>query len=243
MLGAITLTLVATTQPLVAPNAIQEALQPTIESPSPLRAVLEERAPYWHPLTRERVADAIEESTERHAIDPALVLAIITTESRFRTKAKSPVGAIGLLQLLPNTAASFARRAGVRWRGPQTLEHPIHNVRIGVEYLAWLIDRFDGDVDHAVAAYCYGPMRIRRILAARELGRTEYNRRVLAALDALRPRFEVEPEPSRPDPAALAAVDATTSDRFISKPLLDRYVEALPPTEREDHFLPALGGA
>lgn len=239
MLGAITLTLAATT--LVDTHALTEAL-PAIERPTRLRTLLEERTPHWNAVTRERVAEAIEGASARHEIDPALVLAIITTESRFRTRAKSSVGAIGLMQLLPATAESFARRAGVKWRGPKTLEHPIHNVRIGIEYLAWLLDRFDGEVDHAVAAYCYGPMRIRRILDARALGRTEYTRRVNAAYAALKPYFEVEAEP-QPHPAALAAVDATTTDRFVSKPLLGRYVEALPPEARSTHFLPAIDGA
>ncbi|MEQ8279977.1 MAG: lytic transglycosylase domain-containing protein [Deltaproteobacteria bacterium] len=196
MLGAITLTLVATTQPIAfdeseVAQALKNAARATsIADPDPEAAileVLEARAPYWHPVTRERVAQAIDSQSARHGIDPALVLAMITTESRFRTKAKSSVGAIGLMQLLPNTAESFARRAGVRWRGPRTLEHPVHNVLIGIEYLAWLRGRFDGDIAHAVAAYCYGPMRIRRILDDRALGATEYNRRVDAAHAQLHP--------------------------------------------------------
>ena len=59
----------------------------------------------------------------------------------------------------------MAERIGVEWRGPDTLFDPIANVRLGTAYLRELADRYDGDVNVALAAYNWGPGRIDRRLA------------------------------------------------------------------------------
>jgi hypothetical protein len=83
----------------------------------------------------------------RHALDPALVLAIMRIESAFDPRARSPKGAMGLMQLMPETA----RRFGVAdpWDAAQ-------NVTGGAAYLRFLLERYGGDVTLAAAAYNAG---------------------------------------------------------------------------------------
>lgn len=112
------------------------------------------------------LAVTLARAADRHDLDPLLLVAVIEVESRFRRRGQSPVGARGLMQLMPSTARAFARRAGVRWRGAGSLYEPETNIAIGAAYLAHLLERFDGNLEHALAAYCHGPGAIRRSLRA-----------------------------------------------------------------------------
>jgi len=111
----------------------------------------------------EQLARTIVEESQRHGFDPALVLAVIHVESRYGAYVVSPVGAMGLMQILPSTGEELAAREGILWRGPQTLFDPIANVRLGVAYLKELTDRY-GNTALALAAYNWGPARIDRRL-------------------------------------------------------------------------------
>ncbi|HEU4507256.1 MAG TPA: lytic transglycosylase domain-containing protein [Pyrinomonadaceae bacterium] len=84
---------------------------------------------------------------ERFGIDPYLVFLVIEKESRFRTRAVSPKGAMGLMQLMPGTA----RRLGVR-----KPFDPAENIRGGTKYLRELMDMFDGKVNLVLASYNAG---------------------------------------------------------------------------------------
>ncbi|WP_245636886.1 lytic transglycosylase domain-containing protein [Azospirillum thiophilum] len=94
---------------------------------------------------------AVREIVNRHAVelnlDPDLVLAMISVESRFRPDAVSPKNAAGLMQLIPATAQRF---------GVVDVFDPEDNIRGGMRYLRWLLDNFQGDVTKAVAAYNAG---------------------------------------------------------------------------------------
>ena len=84
---------------------------------------------------------------ERFGIDPYLVFLVIEKESRFRTRAVSPKGAMGLMQLMPGTA----RRLGVR-----KPFDPAENIRGGTKYLRELMDMFGGKVNLVLASYNAG---------------------------------------------------------------------------------------
>ena len=109
------------------------------------------------------LAATVVEESQRHSIDSELILAVMQVESGFYHMAVSPVGALGLMQILPPTGEELARNMDIEWRGPQTLFDPIVNVRLGVAYLKQLSDRYES-VPTALAAYNWGPARINRRL-------------------------------------------------------------------------------
>ena len=88
----------------------------------------------------------------RHGLDPALVLAVIGAESGHDPLAVSPKGAIGLMQILPETAALMGL--------PEPAD-PANSLEAGCRYLAALLDIFGGDVELALAAYNAGPGAVR----------------------------------------------------------------------------------
>ena len=127
---------------------------------------------------RDRYASAIDTEARRHGVDPDLVHAVIRAESAYNPKARSHAGACGLMQLMPATA----RRFGVR-----DIWEPAQNIRGGVTYLRFLLDRFGGDIRLVLAAYNAGEGAVakygNRIPPYRET-RT-YVRRVLGYLGAV----------------------------------------------------------
>lgn len=103
-----------------------------------------------------RYDDEIRASARRNDLDPALVAAVIYAESRFDAGARSDQGAVGLMQVLPETAAQIARETGGVAFVPADLEDPEINVRYGSYYLRAVLDIFAGDAVAAVAAYNAG---------------------------------------------------------------------------------------
>jgi soluble lytic murein transglycosylase-like protein len=137
-------------------------------------------------VERRATAAAIVEEAARNGLDANLILAVMHTESAFDNFARSSVGALGLMQVMPATGEMLSRQHGLRWNGPQTLFDPVANVRLGCRYLAFLLERY-GSVDAALAAYNWGPGAIdRRISRGHGLPR-KYPETVLARLEAQRP--------------------------------------------------------
>lgn len=95
----------------------------------------------------------IQRSARRHRVDALLLASVMETESRFNAKAVSPMGAVGLMQLMPSTARRFGIRNPV---------DPDRNVEAGARYLSQLLQRFDQDVVLALAAYNAGPAKVER---------------------------------------------------------------------------------
>lgn len=156
---------------------LAEARDPEVE------AVIEQLAPLARQMgdaERDALAATLVEASREHGLPPAFVLAVIEVESRFDPYAVSPVGALGLMQVLPSTGAPVARRLGIAWRGPQTLFEADANVRIGVSYLRELIDRY-ANVRAALAAYNWGPSEIDARLRSGTVLPARYVERVLDA--------------------------------------------------------------
>jgi soluble lytic murein transglycosylase len=129
------------------------------------------------------LAHEIAVQAERHGFDVGLVLAVIHVESRYNNFAVSPVGAMGLMQILPTTGEELAFDLGIPWRGPHTLFDPRVNVLLGTAYLRQLTDRYRGDISMALAAYNWGPGHIDRRLRRGTPMPTEYTGLVMQALD------------------------------------------------------------
>jgi soluble lytic murein transglycosylase-like protein len=98
-------------------------------------------------IDRDGVEKLVREAAERHQVDPALVRAVIETESNWNPGAISRKGALGLMQLVPTTAQRF---------GVNDALSPKQNVDAGVRYLKALLERYNGNLDMALAAYNAG---------------------------------------------------------------------------------------
>jgi soluble lytic murein transglycosylase-like protein len=95
----------------------------------------------------------IDEHAARHGVSADLVRAVIQAESGFNSRARSPKGAMGLMQLMPDTAAEL---------GVADAYDPAENIRGGVQYLKQLLDTYDGRVELALAAYNAGPGAVKK---------------------------------------------------------------------------------
>jgi hypothetical protein len=121
---------------------------------------------------------------QQFRFDPIFVLSVIDVESRFRTRAKSEMGALGLMQLMPETAGFITQDLDFKVSGLETyseeeiqegiqdpeavsklLTDPFVNTTLGVNYLAWLRDRYRGSPFNLLAAYYVGPARMDQLLS------------------------------------------------------------------------------
>ena len=112
------------------------------------------------PPTPKQIADSpvmyrseVLQYSKKHKIDPRFVLAIMKQESSFRSGAKSPSAARGLLQLVYDRALHYNKEAGFPTLQPDDLYQPAVNIAIGIEYMADLNDQFDGLYEAIAASY------------------------------------------------------------------------------------------
>ncbi|RVT83594.1 transglycosylase SLT domain-containing protein [Inhella crocodyli] len=113
-----------------------------------------------------------------YQLAPALVLAIVATESNFNPNAVSPKNAQGLMQLIPDTAKRF---------GVRNLMDPTQNLRGGMAYLRWLLAYYEGDISLAAAAYNAGEGAVNRYRGIPPYAETRlYVRKILAHLGGRR---------------------------------------------------------
>jgi len=96
------------------------------------------------------------------AVPPELALSIARQESEMNTAARSPVGALGLMQVMPATAKTVARGLDISFSERRLARDWQYNARIGTAYLAQMLERFNGSVLLAAAAYNAGPSRANR---------------------------------------------------------------------------------
>ena len=140
---------------VAGPNAqtVPAGTEPLVEVPAEV-AVVADRAASPPALAALAVPAAyaakVHELAARFDLSPALIEALVWQESRWRAQAVSSAGARGLAQLMPGTA----REMGVN------PDDPLANLEGGARYLRQQLDRFDGDVEKALAAYNAGPGRV-----------------------------------------------------------------------------------
>ena len=102
------------------------------------------------------------------SVEHAVVLGLIRQESSFDIQATSPVGARGLMQLMPGTAAAVARKLGLATSLPALTADAAYNMRLGTSYLRDLLTQFDSALPLAIAGYNAGPGRVRDWLVAQD---------------------------------------------------------------------------
>lgn len=98
------------------------------------------------------ITKMIQVAAAKYGVDPKLAMAIAETESGLSQDAVSPVGAVGVMQLMPETARSL---------GVLNINDPRENIDGGVRYLKQMLTTFNGDVTKAVAAYNAGPQAVK----------------------------------------------------------------------------------
>ncbi len=114
-------------------------------------AVVSESGPA--PRDRNEIEQLVHRLAPQYAVDPNLVLAVISAESAFNPKALSPKNAQGLMQLIPETAERF---------GVKQAFSPAENIKGGLAYLRWLLAFFQGDVPLVLAAYNAGERAVEK---------------------------------------------------------------------------------
>jgi soluble lytic murein transglycosylase len=106
----------------------------------------------------------VKKNAKLQGLDPAIVFGLIRRESAFDKDAYSPVGARGLMQIMPRTGRQIARKLKEKWRTSSVLFNPDTNLKYGTFYYKQLLTRFDGHYALAAAAYNAGPHRVKHWL-------------------------------------------------------------------------------
>jgi hypothetical protein len=130
----------------------------TVPAPVPVPTNTEVQQPKALPTAEDQISERyrplVESISRRNGVDPNLIDAMIRTESNYNAWAVSPKGAIGLMQLIPETGRRF---------GVQNFFDPQQNIEGGVRYIKYLLEMFGGNVDLSLAAYNAGENLVARL--------------------------------------------------------------------------------
>jgi soluble lytic murein transglycosylase len=162
----------------------------------------------WTTIYPLKHGESLKAAALRENLDPALVAALVCQESTFDERAKSVVGARGLMQIMPYTGRPLARELGVRFN-PKILNEPETSLTFGTHYFRQMMERFDSRPEAALAAYNAGPHRVDKWLAPNPQIRSDefaesipfsetraYVMIILGARDQYRRLYGLEPAPN-----------------------------------------------
>jgi len=137
-----------------------------------------------------KLASVIYEESKKYRYDPMFVMAIILTESSFKRRQTSNMGARGLMQVVPYVGKDLASRSGIDWQGNKTLFEPVTNIKLGTFHLFEQILKF-GDVNKAIVAYNLGETRLRGLIRQKQTLPKSYLRRVIKNYKMLKETYKV----------------------------------------------------
>lgn len=127
---------------------------------------------------RLELASIITEQAQQHNLDPLLVIALIQVESTFNTHAQSHKGAKGLMQLLPDTASYINKKTDKDILENSNLFDAKTNIALGTAYMEYLLNKTNGNLEYALAAYNMGPANMFRAKRENRLPKA-YSNKVL----------------------------------------------------------------
>ncbi|MBA4417165.1 MAG: hypothetical protein C0392_04545 [Syntrophus sp. (in: bacteria)] len=141
------------------------------------------------------IANSVYEEAQDYDVDYRLVLAVIKVESNFRNEAVSKMGARGLLQIKPSLARHIFKDTGIAVKETKTLHEPEKNIKIGVNHISSLIEKFE-NLNTALHAYNVGSERIKHKVSKEYSPNTPFTKKVFYEYSQLR---LVLPDPTDPD--------------------------------------------
>jgi soluble lytic murein transglycosylase len=121
------------------------------------------QADYWDDLALRfpvTYTSQVQSNANLQQLDPALVFGLMRQESMLDKNAESPVGARGLMQIMPETGRQIARKLNEPWQSASSLFEPDTNIKYGTFYYKQMLNRFNGNFALAAAAYNAGPNRV-----------------------------------------------------------------------------------
>jgi soluble lytic murein transglycosylase len=127
--------------------------------------IVGERLPKTYKSRASTIARTIIDEAAKHSLDPYFVMAVISGESSFNPLAIGPVGEIGMMQIRPQTGKWMSEILKTSWKGEETLRDPVKNIKLGVAYLSWLRNKFQGHGQLYVAAYNMGPKAVKNAVS------------------------------------------------------------------------------
>ncbi|HUP49919.1 MAG TPA: lytic transglycosylase domain-containing protein [Thermoanaerobaculia bacterium] len=133
-------------------SAASSSLEAFSEAPRQL-AIITDAAREQFFRTQVPFGSIIYSEAKKNDLRPELVAAMVQAESQFKPNARSPVGALGLMQLMPRTG---------KWMGARDLTNPTQNIQAGTKYLKYLNERFSGNETKVIAAYNAGEGNVRK---------------------------------------------------------------------------------
>lgn len=172
---------IETATPDVVAKRVVPLEKAQVEQAEKVSAILTEESQGISRGVQRELVRTIMALSERHGIDPMMILAIIRTESSFRPEIKSYAGAIGLMQIKPIVVKDVADELPLYSRpAAELLRDPVANLHIGVYYLKTLQERFGGENwYHVLAAYNMGPTYVGKLLRRKKRPSDRYYSKVM----------------------------------------------------------------
>ena len=127
--------------------------------------IVKTRLPKKFQFRAHSIGRTIIDEAQKYSLDPYFILAVISGESSFNPLAIGPVGEIGMMQIRPSTGKWISDIIKTKWNGESSLRDPIKNIKLGVAYLSWLRNKFQGHGQLYLAAYNMGPRSVRNAVS------------------------------------------------------------------------------